>query len=363
MSGFKKKIGCNLILELKVVRIMIKKLVLVAVLALFVGCKKDKTNTFELVQKENNEVYSKAKALFQPISSVELPEVDAAKVALGKYLYFDKRLSKEGNISCNSCHNLNTYGVDNLAFSPGDDGSLGGRNSPTVFHAALHSMQFWDGRAKDVEEQAGGPILNPVEHNIKDERELEQRLRQIDLYKEKFAAVYHTEKEPITFGNITNAIGAFERTLMPASRFDAYLDGDRDALTEQEQKGLDAFIAVGCTTCHSGVAMGGQMFQKFGLYGDYWIETKSEKVDKGLADLSKKETENYFFKVPGLRNIVHTGPYFHDGSVQDLKEAVRIMASLQTNVALTQEQIDDITVFLGSLSSDIPADVKKSPFE
>lgn len=342
---------------------MIKKLVLVVLVASFVGCKQDKSKAFEFVQKGNSELLTQAQTFFQPISSVELPELDSAKVELGKYLYFDTRLSKEGNISCNSCHNLNTYGVDNLAFSPGDDGSLGGRNSPTVFHAALHSMQFWDGRAKDVEEQAGGPILNPVEHNIKDERELEQRLRKVELYKEKFAAVYPAQKEPITFSNITNAIGAFERTLMPASRFDRYLEGDRDALTAQEQKGLEAFMTVGCTTCHSGVAMGGQMFQKFGLYGDYWMETKSEKVDKGLADLSKKEAENYFFKVPGLRNIVHTGPYFHDGSVEDLKEAVRIMASLQTNITLTQEQLEDITVFLGSLSSDIPAEVKKSPFE
>ncbi|MGS4346731.1 cytochrome-c peroxidase [Myroides odoratus] len=342
---------------------MNKKVILFAVLLMFIGCKKDKSKAFEFVQKGNSELLTQAQTFFQPISSVELPALDSTKVALGKYLYFDTRLSKEGNISCNSCHNLNTYGVDNLAFSPGDDGSLGGRNSPTVFHAALHSMQFWDGRAKDVEEQAGGPILNPVEHNIKDEKELEGRLRQVELYKEMFASVYPADKQPITFKNITNAIGAFERTLMPASRFDAYLEGDRAALTEQEQRGLEAFMTVGCTTCHSGVALGGQMFQKFGLYGDYWRETKSDKVDKGLADLSKKEAENYFFKVPGLRNIAHTGPYFHDGSVKDLKEAVRIMASLQTNITLSQEQIEDITVFLGSLSSDIPEEVKKSPFQ
>ncbi|MGG5505251.1 MULTISPECIES: cytochrome-c peroxidase [unclassified Myroides] len=341
---------------------MIKKLILVAVLVSFVGCKQDKSNAFEFVQKEDGGLFTQAKTFFQPISSVDVPEIDSAKVVLGKYLYFDTRLSKEGNISCNSCHNLNTYGVDNLAFSPGDDGSLGGRNSPTVFHAALHSMQFWDGRAKDVEEQAGGPILNPVEHNIKNERELEERLRQVELYKEQFATVYPSDKQPITFKNITNAIGAFERTLMPASRFDQYLEGDRDALSVQEQKGLETFMTVGCMTCHSGVAMGGQMFQKFGLYGDYWVATKSEKVDKGLADLSNKEAENYFFKVPGLRNIVHTGPYFHDGSVSDLKEAVKIMADLQTNITLTTEQLDDIVAFLGSLSSDIPEEVKKSPF-
>ncbi|MDM1348886.1 cytochrome-c peroxidase [Myroides marinus] len=342
---------------------MKKRVVLLTVLLAFVSCKKDQTNSPDEKETVQSELLIKASAYFQPISSVENENLDPAKVELGKYLYFDTRLSKDGNISCNSCHNLNTYGVDNLAFSPGDDGSLGGRNSPTVFHAALHSMQFWDGRAKDVEEQAGGPILNPVEHNIKNEKELEDKLRQVDLYKEKFAVVYKEDKQPITFKNITNAIGAFERTLMPESRFDKFLEGDVKALTAQEQRGLETFISVGCITCHNGVAMGGQMFQKFGVYGDYWQETKSSKVDNGLADLSKKDAEKYMFKVPGLRNIAHTGPYFHDGSVKDLKEAVRIMASLQTNIKLSQEQIDDITVFLGSLSSDIKDEVKKSPFE
>lgn len=342
---------------------MRKQLVLLAVLLSFVSCKKGQTEGTEVKDGEKSELLTKATTFFQPLSSVENEDLDPEKVALGKYLYFDTRLSKDGNISCNSCHNLNTYGVDNKAFSPGDTGALGGRNSPTVFHAALHSMQFWDGRAKDVEEQAGGPILNPVEHNIKSEKELEDKLRKVDMYKEKFAAIYKSDKEPITFANITNAIRAFERTLMPESRFDKFLEGDMTALSAQEQKGLDTFISVGCITCYNGVAMGGQMFQKFGVYGDYWQETKSAKVDKGLADLSKKDTEKYFFKVPGLRNIVHTAPYFHDGSVNDLKEAVRIMASLQTNVKLSQEQIDDITVFLGSLSSDIKDEVKKSPFE
>ncbi|MCC9041518.1 cytochrome-c peroxidase [Myroides sp. M-43] len=342
---------------------MRKQLVLLAVLLSFISCKKEQKNDTVVTEIGESELLIKAKTFFQPISSVENKDLDPEKVALGKYLYFDNRLSKDGNISCNSCHNLNTYGVDNLAFSPGDDGSLGGRNSPTVFHAALHSMQFWDGRAKDVEEQAGGPILNPVEHNIKNEKELEDKLRKVDMYKAKFAAIYKSDKEPVTFENITNAIGAFERTLMPESRFDKFLEGNVSALSAQEQKGLEAFISVGCITCHNGVAMGGQMFQKFGVYGDYWQETKSKKVDNGLADLSNRDTEKYFFKVPGLRNIVHTGPYFHDGSVKDLKEAVRIMASLQTNVKLSQEQIDDITVFLGSLSSDIKDEVKKSPFE
>lgn len=300
---------------------------------------------------------------FQPISSLDLEEPDADKVNLGKHLFFDTRLSGEGNISCNSCHNLKTFGVDNERFSPGDaPGTVGGRNSPTVFHAALHKMQFWDGRAADVEEQAGGPILNPLEHNIKDETQLVNRLKAVELYQDLFSKAYGDE-DPITFNNLTNAIGAFERTLIPESRFDKYLEGDQSALSTDEKKGLKAFIDSGCITCHSGPALGGQMLQKFGLFHDYWKHTESEVVDLGLYDISERESEKYFFKVPGLRNIVHTAPYFHDGSVQDLDDSVRIMGKLQRNVDLSDEEVNDIVAFLGSLSSDIPEDVKQSPFE
>src|SRR5699024_7764238 len=146
-------------------------------------------------------------------------------------------------------------------------------------------------------------------------------------------------------------------------RFDKYLEGDESALNSQEKRGLDIFIESGCITCHSGVALGGQMLQKFGLYHDYWKHTKSEDVDLGLFDISEKESDKYFFKVPGLRNITHTAPYFHDGAIDDLAEAVRIMGKLQRNVDLEENEIADITAFFESLSSDIPDDVKKSPFE
>ena len=341
---------------------MLKKVVLLTVLLSIVGCSSDDNNSYTPVYKPDPELHSQAIAVFKPISSADRPELDPAKVELGKYLYFDTLLSQDGNISCNSCHNLNTYGVDNLAFSPGDDGTLGGRNSPTVFHAALHNMQFWDGRAKDVEEQAGGPILNPVEHNMRDEQQVEERLREVEWYRTRFAAVYGTDSEPITFDHVTNAIGAFERTLLPSSRFDTYLEGDLYALTEQEQQGLQSFMAVGCMQCHNGIALGGNRLQKFGFSVDYWTETKSTSIDNGLFDLTGKESDKYVFKVPGLRNITHTAPYFHDGSVRDLKEAVRVMAKLQHNKELTSQELDDITVFLASLSSDIPDAVKKSPF-
>lgn len=343
-----------------------KKIFVLAVILSFIvfACKQGTKPAEEKEETVNEtELMQMAKVLFQPISSIAYDEPNPDMVELGKYLFFDTRLSGEGNISCNSCHNLNTYGVDNERFSLGDTGEKGGRNSPTVLHAALHKMQFWDGRAVDVEEQAAGPILNPIEHNIKNKEELMERLKKVDLYQELFAKAYKNEEEPITFDNLTSAIGAFERTLMPESRFDKYLEGDESALTTQEKEGLDAFITVGCITCHSGVAMGGQMLQKFGLFEDYWKLTESENVDYGLFDLSQNEAQKYFFKVPGLRNVTHTAPYFHDGAVSDLKRAVQIMGKLQRNVDLTDKQVDDIVVFLGSLSADIPDKVKQSPFE
>src|SRR5690554_4849232 len=338
-----------------------KRFLLVFLLPAFLlGCKNEKS---ESVKEDGYEdLHPVATTFFQSISSLELEEPDSKKVALGKHLFFDTRLSGEGNISCNSCHNLNTFGVDNERFSPGDaPGTIGGRNSPTVFHAALHKMQFWDGRAADVEEQAGKPILNPLEHNIKNEEQLMNRLKEVDLYQKLFADAYGTE-DPITFENLTNAIGAFERTLIPESRFDTYLAGDQSALDSQEKKGLKTFIDSGCITCHSGPALGGQMLQKFGLFHDYWKHTESEEVDLGLFEISERESEKYFFKVPGLRNIVHTAPYFHDGSVEELDDAVRIMGKLQRNVDLSDEEVNDIIAFLGSLTSDIPDAVKQSPF-
>lgn len=340
---------------------MRRSIILLLLLATAVACKNDQQN--QAKSNEYEDIYETATAFFQPISSLDLEEPDQNKVVLGKHLFFDTRLSGQGNISCNSCHNLNTYGVDNERFSPGDaPGTFGGRNSPTVFHAALHKMQFWDGRAADVEEQAGGPILNPLEHNIKDEKQLVDRLKEVELYRELFSKAYGGE-DPITFANLTNAIGAFERTLIPEGRFDKYLAGDKDALNDQEKRGLKTFIDSGCITCHSGPALGGQMLQKFGLFHDYWKHTNSEDIDLGLYEISERESEKYFFKVPGLRNVSHTAPYFHDGSVDDLKMAVRIMGKLQRNVDLSEEEINDIVAFFDSLSADVAEDVKRSPFE
>ncbi|MDO5105188.1 cytochrome-c peroxidase [Capnocytophaga sp.] len=338
-----------------------RKIYFLLSVGVLIGCnnapKKQNDATTEVVKSE---LLQKAQTFFKSVNSLPVAAVSEEKAALGKKLYFDTRLSKDGNISCNSCHNLATFGVDNLATSPGDTKQLGGRNSPTVFHASLHAMQFWDGRAKDVEEQAEGPILNPVEHNIPSAEFLEKRLREVTEYQELFKKVFPDQEQPITFKNIANAIGAFERLLNPASRFDSFLDGDEEAISQQEKDGLQEFINNACITCHSGVAVGGQMFQKFGLFGDYWELTKSKKIDAGLYDLTKNEAEKYFFKVPGLRNIEKTAPYFHDGSVTDLSDAVRIMAKLQSNKDLSDKQIEDIVAFLKTLTADID-DKHKNP--
>jgi len=283
------------------------------------------------------------------------------KIELGHALYFDTRLSLTGNNSCNSCHNLATFGVDNLPTSQGDNGGFGTRNSPTVFNAAIHATQFWDGRAADVEEQAGGPILNPVEMAIPSEEFILERLKNIDLYNIMFAEAYPEEENPLTYGNIENAIGVFERELLTPSRFDEYLNGDKTALTKQEKQGMISFVLNGCTTCHNGPALGGNSLQKFGVYDEYVKHTKSEVVDYGLADLTGEESDLFMFKTPSLRNVVKTAPYFHDGSVSDLKEAIRIMGHIQLDKQLTATEIDNIAAFFESLTGDIPEEYKKVP--
>ncbi|HUH74554.1 MAG TPA: cytochrome c peroxidase [Chitinophagales bacterium] len=284
------------------------------------------------------------------------------KVNLGYHLYYDPRLSKNSTISCNSCHDLNAFGVDNEATSLGDDGiTRGGRNSPTVLNASMHFKQFWDGRAETIEDQAGMPITNPVEMMIPNEDFLVQRLKDIDLYKKLFKRAYPSDDQPITYSNLTNAIGAFERKLITPAPFDAYLKGDLNALTLQEKKGMMSFIKVGCTQCHTGPLLGATMFQKFGIHHDYWTLTNSPNIDNGLFDLNQDENQKYMFKVPSLRNIEHTAPYFHDGHVKELKDAVIIMAKGQLNYNISDEEAENITAFLKSLSGDLPESVKVVP--
>lgn len=303
---------------------------------------------------------TKAQNFFQPLPDVVESDnnpVTAEKVKLGRVLYMDTRLSKDGNISCNSCHKLDQFGVDNLPTSPGDLGNNGDRNSPSVYNAAVHTTQFWDGRAADVEEQAGMPILNPVEMNIPNQGFLIERLSEVEEYQKLFAEAFPGESKPINFNNLEKAIGAFERTLTTPSHFDDFVKGDFDALSDEEKKGLNEFIEVGCITCHTGPAIGGNMFQKFGVYGRYWEITGSEKIDEGRFAETGNESEKYMFKVPSLRNVEKTGPYLHDGSIDDLDEVIRIMARIQLDKELTEDQVAKIRVFLRSLTGKSTAGV------
>jgi len=284
-----------------------------------------------------------------------------AKVELGQTLYFDNRLSKDQTQSCNTCHDLQNYGVDNKNVSDGDDGkSKGTRNSPTTLNAAFHVSQFWDGRAKDVEEQAGMPILNPVEMNTPSEKFLVNRLKKVPFYKEMFATAYPDQKNPITFENIKKAIGAFERELITPSKFDKFLAGDNNAMSKDEKEGLRTFIDQGCITCHSGALLGGSMMQKFPIVGKY-EDYLSGTVDMGHYEETKKDMDKFMFKVPSLRNVAKTGPYLHNGGVADLGATVKIMGKAELNKDLTDAQIKSIVTFLGSLTGDLDAKYKTAP--
>lgn len=273
--------------------------------------------------------------------------VTPAKIDLGRRLYYEKRLSLDQDLSCNSCHGLTTFGVDNEPTSEGHDEQRGARNSPTVFNAAFHFAQFWDGRAKDVEEQAKGPVLNPVEMAMPSPEHVVAVLASIPGYHPLFAAAFPGEQDPITFDNFANAVGAFERRLVTPSRFDDFLGGQEDALTDAELAGLEKFMDTGCPTCHVGATLGGQMFQKLGLVHPY--ETK----DQGRFDVSKQEADKSFFKVPSLRNVEKLGPWFHDGSVTSLDEAIRLMAWHQLGKELTPADVGSIATFLHTLTGRV----------
>jgi cytochrome c peroxidase len=290
-------------------------------------------------------------ALFLPLptlmESASNP-ITLAKVNLGRKLYYDARLSKNHDVSCNTCHLLDKYGVDGLATSVGHLEQVGGRNAPTVYNAAGHIAQFWDGRSPDIEDQAKGPPLNPIEMAMPGEAAIVAVLNSIPGYVSLFAAAFPDDAEAITYDNMAKAIGAFERGLLTPTGFDDYLAGDNDALNELEIAGLTAFLDAGCGTCHAGPYVGGAMYQKLGLVKPWDLDE-----DQGRYDVTGEEADRQFFKVPSLRNIAETGPYFHAGSVKSLNEAVRLMADHQLGIPVTNEQVISIIAFLNSLTGDI----------
>lgn len=299
---------------------------------------------------------ARAQQVFKPIPA-SAPGADkggADKVELGEMLFFDPRLSASHAISCSSCHNLGLGGADAEPTSLGHRWQHGGRNAPTVLNATFNTAQFWDGRAKDLEQQAGGPMVNPVEMASPDVHVAEQ-LKGIAGYQPLFAKAFPGEADPVSLANVQKAIAAFEATLTtPDSPFDRYLSGQTDALTPQQKQGLTLFMDKGCSGCHSGVNVGGGMYAPFGVAAKPGADLLPPG-DKGRFTVTRSPGDEYVYKVPTLRNIALTAPYFHTGAVWDLRQAVQVMGSTQLGATLSDADVDAITAFLGSLTGRQPA--------
>lgn len=298
-----------------------------------------------------------AQGLFKPIPE-HPPEQEGnpaspAKVELGKMLYFDPRLSQSHSISCNSCHMIGMGGVDLQPTSLGHRWQHGGRNAPTVYNAVFDVAQFWDGRARDLEQQAGGPLVNPVEMDTTEVHVVEQ-LKGIPGYAAAFASAFPGVVQPVTFDNVRKAIAVFEATLItPGAPFDRYLQGEEGALDADARAGLAVFIEKGCAGCHNGVNVGGGMYAPFGV-----VERPGADIlpptDKGRFAVTRTASDQYVFRVPSLRNVALTPPYFHSGRVWDLRQAVGIMGSSQLGTKLSDADVDKIVAFLHTLTGDQP---------
>ncbi len=279
----------------------------------------------------------------------------AEKVALGKMLYHDPRLSSSGTVSCASCHNTMLGGEDNRGGSVGVGGQVGGRSAPTVWNAAFNKVQFWDGRAASLEEQAAGPVTNPIEMGMKSWDEVVKRLKSIEGYQQAFEKAFG--KDSISKDTATKAIAAYERTLItPNSAFDRYVKGDKSAMTEQQVRGMNKAVGLGCTGCHSGPAFNGPgTFQKFPVNKNGYFEAQyGLSDDKGRAEDTGKKEDEHLWKVPTLRNVALTAPYFHNGKVKTLEKAVWLMGKLQLDKDLSDEDVADIVAFLNALTGEFP---------
>ncbi|MBN4063390.1 c-type cytochrome [Cardiobacterium sp. AH-315-I02] len=292
---------------------------------------------------------SRANRIFSPLPDMmpgaenDTPDI----IALGEKLFFEKRLSINDTQSCASCHILDKgfAGVDNLPTSPGARGEQGTRNSPTVLNAGWQDSQFWDGRAEDLVEQAKGPILNPIEMGMPDEKTVEQKIQGIAEYQTAFAVAFPGDKPAITYQNIAEAIASFERTLITPGRFDDFMKGDATALNTVEKRGLKTFLKLDCQSCHDGKLLGGETYEQLGKENPY-----ENQADQGMYLVTKDEADRMFFKVAQLRNIALTAPYFHDGKIGTLNEAVRKMGKLQLDEDLSDQQVNDVVSFLKTLT-------------
>jgi cytochrome c peroxidase len=283
------------------------------------------------------------------------------KVRLGNLLFWEPRISSDGVVSCVKCHPLGLFAADGLKKAVGNHCKDNPRNSPTIFNAAAQISAHWIGNRTSVEDQAKQALVGPPSFGMPSYESVEKILKGMPGYVTMFREAFPKDKDPVSADNFARAIGAFERTLMTPSPFDDFMNNKAQALNEQQKRGLRAFLDTGCMTCHYSPYLGGQMYQKFGVFQPYWNLTKSQPVDEGRFAVTKSEADKYVFKVPILRNVAATPPFFHDGSVNKLEDAVMIMAKVQLARDLTKEQTADITAFLGSLTGTVPESVLKAP--
>lgn len=303
-----------------------------------------------------SDLQEQALEIFMPLPSTTPAVTDnpitPAKVDLGKALFFDPRMSASGVFSCNSCHNLATGGDDNMETSIGHAWQRGPRNSPTVLNAVLNEAQFWDGRAEDLKAQAKGPVQAGVEMANTPENVI-ATLNSMPQYVEWFQASFPDEADPVTFDNFAKAIEAYEATLITPAPFDAFLNGDEAALSDAQKAGLQLFMDKGCSSCHNGINLGGTGYYPFGLIEKPGADILPEG-DKGRFEVTATADDSYVFRASPLRNIDQTAPYFHSGKVWDLETAVAIMGTSQLGEELNDEEVGQITAFLGSLTGKVP---------
>ena len=279
-------------------------------------------------------------------------DASSPQAELGRALFWDTRLSSDGKTACASCHPASDWGADRRRFSPDARGALTSRHSPTVFNAMSQPTLRWLGDRKSGADQAESSMTGSMGFGSKEIGVA--KLAELD-YLASFRATFPQDAEPLTPANYARALAAYQTTLTTPAPFDRFLEGDDKALTDAQKAGLKTFVAVGCAGCHNGVNVGGAMMQKFGLVKDYWLETGSDKQDAGRFAVTKKEEDRFVFRVPMLRNVAKTAPYFHDGSVANLDRAIRVMATVQLGRTLEQAEIDGIASFLESLTGNVPA--------
>jgi cytochrome c peroxidase len=315
-------------------------------------------------QAADTSLRAQAQLMFKPtpqdMGDAEHP-LWSERVRLGRMLYFETRGSGDGTVSCARCHQPALYGTDALPKSVGVEHRLSPRNAPTVLNAAIQFVQHWRGDRTSVEDQATRALIAPPSYGNASYESAMTKLKAIPEYTALFAQAFPGQADPVTADNWGRAIGAYMRTLVTPSPFDAFLAGDDHVLSATAQAGLRTFIQVGCATCHNGIGLGGGAYRKFGLVEEYWKATGSTAVDKGRFDVTHDPADLYVFKVPSLRNVAMTPPYFHDGSVATLPAAVRVMARVQLGKTLTEDEVKDIAAFLRTLTGPLPADFATTP--